>query len=508
MAKDLSFYLKYIIIFSIAFILKDLTADSINENKGQTYYEEALDLAGQTEYKKAESTFLEARKEFLKNEDKEKAYQSLLKSRRMHRVTLQYPYSEEEMRKILKENYPDVSDDEREAWIKDGKVDFLQMGNEKLYFEDFVKNVAFRNIPLIQRYSDMKGQNDPFFDEARDIIFNSPLSGYPAKAWQPYNNPIKYMLEASLNIPREKLPINGILKLWIPVPIQTAAQFDVRLVSLTPEKYIKMPAQLDSDIGIVYCEVDMENLKDDLDIKLKAIFSRYTEKFIIDPEKVGDYDKENFIYKRYTSSQKNIPVNEEFRQKALDIVGLEQNPYLAAKKIYEYILENIRYSFMPHVTLDALDIPEPVFVMQNFYGDCGAQSMYFASLCRSIGIPARASGGMQLFPGIEGDHFWAEFYLPNYGWVPVDTTIAESSDWTTQITDEERKAFKDFYFGNLDPYRMVIQNDVDIPLNPIPQEKPILSCAIQFPVVICETTEEDLSEDMDKYWKINFNVIN
>ena len=42
--------------------------------------------------------------------------------------------------------------------------------------------------------------------------------------------------------------------------------------------------------------------------------------------------------------------------------------------------------------------------------------MYFAALCRSIGIPARAVGGYQMIQGFAGTHFWAEYYLEGYGW--------------------------------------------------------------------------------------------
>jgi hypothetical protein len=39
-------------------------------------------------------------------------------------------------------------------------------------------------------------------------------------------------------------------------------------------------------------------------------------------------------------------------------------------------------------------------------------------------------------------HFWAEFYIPHYGWIPVDANYG----------DVQVKDFKDrsFYFGNLD----------------------------------------------------------
>ncbi|MFA5038317.1 MAG: transglutaminase domain-containing protein [Candidatus Omnitrophota bacterium] len=379
------------------------------QDKAQELLRDAGELAHQTEYKKAEQVFLQAREEFLKQENKDMARQCLLGAWQMRRVLLQYPHTQEQARKLLKDAFPDVGDKERDSWFAEGRVDFLQVGEEKLYFEGAANNVAFRDIPLIQKTMEKKGEQDPFFDEAWGIVFRAPKSGYPARAWKPLVNPVKYLVEYSLVIPREKLPKEGTLKLWVPLPIQTEAQVGSRVVSVSPEEYLKMPPQLNAEIGIAYLEVDLGALKEKLDISISALFSRYEERYAIDPANVGEYDKESELYKRYTRSQKNIPVNEEFRKKALEITGGEKNPYLAAGRIYHYILENIRYSYVPHVMLDALDIPEAVFVMNNSYGDCGAQSMYFSSLCRSIGIPARSCGGLQLFPGIEGDHFGRNF---------------------------------------------------------------------------------------------------
>ncbi|MFH1412288.1 MAG: transglutaminase-like domain-containing protein [Candidatus Omnitrophota bacterium] len=498
--------MKKLFILLFVFSLQLFASLSSAQDKAQDIYDHAGSLEERTEYKAAEQTYLDAHSAFMDLGETDQAYRSLLDARQMHRITLQYPYTEEEAVKMLNESYPYVSE-EISSWIAAGKADFLQAGGAKLYFEDLVKNIAFRDIPLIRKASAIKEQGDPFFDGARNIIFRLPEPGDTSAFGLHFTHPIEFMAESSLIIPREKLPQEGLLKLWVPMPIETSAQSDVRVVSISPEKYLKIPLKKDADIGIAYFEIDLNGLKEDVNISTQTVFTRYEEHLVIDPSDISEYDTGSPLYKRYTRSQKNIPVDETFRKKALEITGKEKDPYLAAKKIYDHILDNVRYSFMPHVTLAALDVPEPVFVMKNSFGDCGAQSMYFSSLCRALGIPARACGGMQLFPGAEGDHFWAEFYLPNYGWIPVDTTIAESSDWTDRITDEERRIYKDFYFGNLDPYRLVIQNDVDAPLYPAPEEKLIISCAIQEPAVVCVTCADDLAENMDKYWKIKVSPV-
>ncbi|GAH19016.1 unnamed protein product, partial [marine sediment metagenome] len=197
----------------------------------------------------------------------------------------------------------------------------------------------------------------------------------------------------------------------------------------------------------------------------------------------------------------------EIREKAREIVRDEKNPYLAAKKIYHYIVEKIDYSHMPHMTLNVLGKPESVYVHENSYGDCGAQGTYFSALCRSLGIPARTSGGMQLCPGEEGGHFWAEFYLPNYGWLPVDTSIAQIANYPIELTDDERRAFKEFFFGSQDPYRYVIQKDVDVPITPEPDEPVLLPMAIQFPAVVCKTSQENPAFVVLDHWNIEFKPV-
>ena len=126
---------------------------------------------------------------------------------------------------------------------------------------------------------------------------------------------------------------------------------------------------------------------------------------------------------------------------------------------------------------------------------------------------------MQLCPGEEGGHFWAEFCLPNYGWIPVDTSVAQMVN-RPGLTNSQRKRFKEFFFGSQDPYRYVIQKDVDVPLTPEPDEPVPLPEAIQFPVVVCKTSTPRLWQSLyfsywqelgtsalGKHWNIEFRPV-
>lgn len=70
-------------------------------------------------------------------------------------------------------------------------------------------------------------------------------------------------------------------------------------------------------------------------------------------------------------------------------------------------------------------------------------------------------------------------------------TIAEAVDWAYNATEEERQQWKEYYFGSLDPYRYVIQKDVDIPIMPDLGDVEIFRMAVQNPKAVCDTLDED-----------------
>jgi len=92
--------------------------------------------------------------------------------------------------------------------------------------------------------------------------------------------------------------------------------------------------------------------------------------------------------------------------------------------------------------------------MERRCGDCVVQSLFYAALCRSVGVPARVSGGFIFVPGFNNDHFWAEVYLPGFGWMPVDVTASEGAQLAADLTPAQRMTLRDFFFGRLDPYRL------------------------------------------------------
>ncbi len=276
---------------------------------------------------------------------------------------------------------------------------------------------------------------------------------------------------------------------------------------MTPDTWLKQPPSINGSLSDAYFEVPLEQLQGDLAISVEFQFTHYQENYQVDPANVGEYDTSSSLYQQYTRSYGNTYISDEISETAKQVVGDEKNPYLQAKKLYEYILEEIKYSYMPHMAAWPRGERESEYVHELKRGDCGAQSMYFSALCRSLGIPARTTGGWQLFTGNFAGHFWAEFYLPNYGWIPVDPTAADISDWTDKISEEERTAFKAFYFGNQDPLRCNVQLDVDEKLAPPADGEILIPLALQQAAGTCSTMEDLASIVLANHFSISAKLV-
>jgi len=141
--------------------------------------------------------------------------------------------------------------------------------------------------------------------------------------------------------------------------------------------------------------------------------------FKIDADKVGNYVKDFDIYKMYTQPEDYIESNDPLiMETAKNIVGNETNPQRVALKIANFVMETLTYKIQP-------EEKGAKWALVNRQGDCSEYSYLFVALCRACGIPARIQAGFafhRINEELSDGHMWAEYYLENYGWVPVDLT--------------------------------------------------------------------------------------
>ena len=145
------------------------------------------------------------------------------------------------------------------------------------------------------------------------------------------------------------------------------------------------------------------------------------------------------------------------RALAADLAKGETTPVGKAWKFYEFVTTKVKYSFMrDYFKVD--DLGE--YCAVNLKGDCGLQALLFIILCRIAGIPARWQSGMSIDDDYVGSHDWAQFYLEGWDWLFCDPSYGGGA---YRNGSAERHAF---YFGNLDPMRLVANREYQAKLVP------------------------------------------
>jgi len=136
-----------------------------------------------------------------------------------------------------------------------------------------------------------------------------------------------------------------------------------------------------------------------------------TEYITENVDRIYEYDTTSDIYKRYTKKYydiidtENVTINkisDELWKDATDV-------YDYAKKCSDYVDNNLTFKDIPGMWKPVSEI------LKNKGGSCGGLSTILVTLLRCKNIPARHV--------IAYLHAWGEFYLENYGWIPVDPTF-------------------------------------------------------------------------------------
>ena len=145
------------------------------------------------------------------------------------------------------------------------------------------------------------------------------------------------------------------------------------------------------------------------------------------------------------------------RALAQELKGEETNPLRIARKFYDYMTTNACYRFVrPYFTVP--NIPE--YFGAGLRGDCGMHALLFITLCRCVGIPALWQAGLYTRPDTIGNHDWARFYVAPYGWLYADGSFGGSAYRSGHLDRWN------FYFGNLEPWRMVANSDIQQAFDP------------------------------------------
>ena len=290
------------------------------------------------------------------------------------------------------------------------------------------------------------------------ISFLCLCSCTPSEPGVDYGNPRVYNVDFTFELQPDPDSIDRAtdLKLWLPVPREWDSQREVKILSVDPPPHGEYT---DPEFGdpMFFWDFSREPEQSVYSVTLRYRLEAFDFQAHIDPSRVGAYDTTSDFYSLYTRSTEHIQITPEIRALAREAIGEEQNPHRQAKRIHDFVVRKVRYMvFRPDKISGTKALLETASVDEEtgevyYQGACNLMTQFFVALCRAVGIPARGVTGMvgwdpslkradlkireerftelsrdglataRLFGPLDG-HRWPEFYLPNYGWIPVDPT--------------------------------------------------------------------------------------
>lgn len=168
------------------------------------------------------------------------------------------------------------------------------------------------------------------------------------------------------------------------------------------------------------------------------------------------------------------PVDGEVKKLADTITAGQTTVFGKAKAVYDWTCENTYRN--PQTR--GCGVGDVYRLLKEPGGKCTDISSIFVALARAAGVPSREVFGIRQGKTPRQDisrwqHCWAEFFLPGYGWVPVDPADVRKMMLKENLTlsDAKTEAYRKYFWGGIDPYRVELSRGRDIVLNP-PQSGP------------------------------------
>lgn len=350
------------------------------------------------------------------------------------RLPLDYPYTFNQAYQKVLELIPDFKQEELQQYIDERRFSTIYINKEIHLF--------IRFIEVLRLYED-------FNSRCKDYI------PFDLSNWDHYKQvkeikeeketSYRFSIKQSIRIKDEKFIPNENYLVHIPLPRKNETQSEIVIEDVYPKEYI-----LDEDINENRCIYWNKKL-----IENDEFYVQYSYLSSYRYVKLDKGVENKTVTTDLGELQPHIVFSKFVKDTAYEITKDCKDPFSKARAIYDYMTLNMKYSFQPSY-----------FVMDNIVetclktnrGDCGIFALTFITLCRAIGIPAKWQSSKCIIDNEASSHDWARFYVEPYGWLYADVSYGIGCH--RNHFEEGRQ----YYFGNLDSYRMVanekFQNDL------------------------------------------------
>lgn len=402
----------------------------------------------------------------------------LLAEREMiRRMPADFPYTRAEAMDIIRAEIPSYTEEEFDAAVACGQIRFIYLHGEMRIFNRFFSSMC-KSVP-------------EFRARTKVALNGGESSGKGSKGDLRLNRSMRIMKEqgalanritirATVKVEDAVFQPGMLVRVHVPIAAACEQQSDIRIESMFPENGQIAPE--DAEQRTVYWE---ENMQENHEFSVTYSYVHTAKWHDVEtvlhgmPMSQGTMQDAGSACSEAAQRPSGVPelpclkpeaLAEYLKDTAELAPHIEFTPYIRAlteacaqgcttplekaKSFYDFITKNFRYTYMPaYFTLDSI----AENCARSFTGDCGVFALLFITMCRCAGIPAEWQSGFAAEPEFVGGHDWARFYVEPFGWLFADPSFGVSSN---RNENEERRMF---YFGNLDPYRMVANRAFQAP---------------------------------------------
>ncbi len=262
------------------------------------------------------------------------------------------------------------------------------------------------------------------------------------------------------------------VRLWIPYPVSSQYQ-DISNIRISGD-FAESAVYTDKkyQTPMLYAQWPAGSGSRRLSLTFKAVRQEVIRRDF--PQKEAAWDPAD--YAMWLTPSRLGPIDGPVKELANSIVKGKTSVLARAKAIYDWICENM-YRDPATIGCGKGDVCS---LLQRPGGKCTDIHSVFIALCRAAGVPAREIFGIRLGKKPVQDvskwqHCWAEFYLPGYGWVPVDPADVRKLMLKKKLKlDDPRTAeLRRYFWGGWDAYRVKLAMGRDLDLTPAQKGAPL-----------------------------------
>ncbi len=377
---------------------------------------------------------------------------------RLERIRKDYPFTKAKLFAAIQEAVRDLTREEFESWVAEGRFDTREIDGEQRFMGSSVSNLFFRHTELNPRRLPPKDNTKRDRSNWEVCV---AIKQAARKEKTPYVLPKRLHAIMTVTAKPDVAPEGAVIRAWMPIP--RLYPFQTEFLLLRTSSPIKHLDAESSPIRAIHLEQPVgKGAATRFEIEYEYTISGVW--FDIRPDEVKPANTNDPALKPFLAEAPHVVFTPKLRALSEQIAGGETNPAVQAKMFYDWIAENIKYSYaLEYSTIRNISD----YCLTQGYGDCGQEALLFMTLCRLNGVPARWQSGWNLLPDGKSIHDWCEIYLEPYGWMPVDPYKGIwAMRYATSLTLEQRREARDFYFGGLDYYRMAANSDHNQDLTP------------------------------------------